>query len=66
MGDKSGAYKIFVGKPGRKRQLRGPRCKGEDNIRMELKEIGCESVDCIDLAQDKDKWLVFVNAVIQV
>ena len=33
---------------------------------MELKEIGCESVDCIDLAQDKDRWLAFVNAVIQV
>jgi hypothetical protein len=33
---------------------------------MELKEIGCESVDCIDLAQDDYRWLAFVNAVIQV
>lgn len=33
---------------------------------MELKEIGCEGVDCIDLAQDKDKWLAFVKAVMKV
>jgi len=33
---------------------------------MELKEIGCQTVDCIDLAQDKGRWLAFVNAVIQV
>jgi hypothetical protein len=33
---------------------------------MELKEIGCESVGCIDLAQDKDKWLAFMNAVMKV
>jgi hypothetical protein len=37
-----------------------------DNIRMKLKEIGCEDVDCIDLAQYKVKWLTFLNAVMKV
>jgi len=66
MGDKNGAYRIFVGKPGGKRKLWGPRRKWDDNIKMELKEIGCESVDCIDLAEDKNKWLTFMNAVMKV
>jgi hypothetical protein len=66
MGDKSGAYRNFVGKSGGKKQLWGSKRKWEDNIRMELNKKGCESVDCIDLAQDKDKWLAFVNAAMKV
>jgi hypothetical protein len=40
MGEKRNAYRILVGKPGRKRPLRRPRCRWEDNIKMYLKEVG--------------------------
>jgi hypothetical protein len=41
MGEKRYAYKILVGRPGRKRQLGRSRCRWEDNTRMDLREIGC-------------------------
>jgi hypothetical protein len=34
----------------------------EDNIKMDLREVGCEGMDWIDLAQDRDRWLTLVNA----
>ena len=51
-------YRILVGKPEGKR----PRRRWEDNIRMDLQEVGC-GVDWIDLVQDRDMWRAFVNAV---
>jgi hypothetical protein len=54
MGEKRNAYKILVGKPEGKRPLRRPRRRWVDNIKMDLKEIGWNGMDCIDLAQDKD------------
>jgi hypothetical protein len=48
------AYKILVREPGKKRLLGRPRSKWENNIRMDLMEIGWEGVDWINLAQDRD------------
>jgi hypothetical protein len=53
-----------VGKPEGKRSLGRPRCKWEDNIMMDLQEVGCGGVDWIKLAQDRDRWWALVNVVI--
>jgi hypothetical protein len=45
------------------RPLRRPRRRWEDNIKMDLQEVGCGGMDWIDLAQDKDRWRAIVNAV---
>jgi hypothetical protein len=52
-----------VGKPEGKRQLGRPRHRWEDNIKMDLEEVGCGSMDWIRLAQDRDRWQALVNAV---
>jgi hypothetical protein len=49
------AYKILVGKPERKRLFGIPRCTWEDNVRMDLKEIGWEGMDWIRLDRDRDQ-----------
>jgi hypothetical protein len=49
-------YKILVGKLEGKRAFERPRCKWEDNIGVDLREIGWESVDWIHLAQDRNQW----------
>jgi len=58
-----GAYRVFVGKPDENRPLGRPRCRWEDNIKMDLKEVGCGGTDRIVLAQDRDRWRALVNAV---
>jgi hypothetical protein len=63
MGEKRNAYRLLVGKPEEKRPLGRPRRRWVDNIKMDLLEIGWGGVDCIFLAQDKDKWRALVNAV---
>jgi hypothetical protein len=63
MGEKLNAYRISVGKPEGKRQLGRPRCMWMDYIKMDLREIGKDDMDWIDLAQDKDQWRAFVNTV---
>ena len=45
------AYRVLVGKPEGKRRLGRPRRRWEDNIRMDLREVGCDPGDCIDLAE---------------
>jgi hypothetical protein len=55
-----------VGKPERKRPLRRPRCRWEDNIKADLQKVGCKGVDWIELAQDRDRWRVLMNAVINI
>jgi hypothetical protein len=52
-----------VGKPEGKRQLGRPRRRWVDNIKMDLREIGWDSMDWIDLAQDRDQWKTLVNSV---
>jgi hypothetical protein len=52
-----------MGKPGGKEPIGRPRRRWEDNIKMDLQEVGCGGMNWIDLAQDKDKWRALVNAV---
>ena len=47
----------------RKRPLERPRLRWEDNIKMDLQEVGCGGLDCIEVAQDRDGWRALVNAV---
>ena len=56
-------YRVLVGKPEGKRPLAGPRRRWEDNIKMDLQEVGCGGMDWIDLAQNRDRWRALVNAV---
>jgi len=63
MGEKRDVYRVLVGKPEGKRPLGRPRRRWEDNIKMDLQEVGCRGVEWIKLSQDRDRWRVFVNAV---
>jgi hypothetical protein len=63
MGEVRGAYKILVGKPEGRKPVGGRRRRWEDNIKMDLKEIGFGDVDWIDLALDMDRWLALANTV---
>jgi hypothetical protein len=53
----------MVGKPKGKKPLGRHRYKWEDNIKMDLQEVGCGDVDWIELPQDRDRWRAVVNAV---
>jgi hypothetical protein len=55
MGQKRHAYRILVEKPERKRPLERPRCRSVDNIKMDLRELGWDGLDWIELAQDRDE-----------
>jgi hypothetical protein len=63
MGERRGVYRVLVGKPVGKRPLGRPRHRWEDNIKMDLQEVGCGGMDWIELAQDKDRWRALMNAV---
>jgi hypothetical protein len=63
MGDRRGAYRALVGKPDGRRPLGRPRRRWEDNIKMDLREVGWGGMDWISLAQDRDRWRDVVNAV---
>ena len=64
MGERRAVYRVLVGKPEGKRALGRPRRKWEDNVKMDLQEVGCGGVDWTELAQDKDRWRALVTAVV--
>jgi hypothetical protein len=63
IGEGRGVYKVLVRKPKRRRPLGRHRRRWEDNIRMDLREVGCGGVDWMELAQDRDRWRALVSAV---
>jgi len=66
MGEEREVYKVLVGKRVGKRPLGRPRCRWVDNIRMDLQEVGYGYMDCIGLAQDRDRWWTLVSAVMNI
>jgi len=63
MGERRSLCRVLVGKPKGRRPLGRPRRRWEDNIKMDLKEVGCGVMDWIELAQNRDRWRALVNAV---
>jgi hypothetical protein len=63
MGEKRNVYRILVRKPEGNRPLGRPRRRWVDNIKMDLRDIGLDGRDWIDLAHDRDKWRALVNTV---
>jgi hypothetical protein len=63
MGEWRGLYRYLVGKPERKKPLGRPRGRWEDNIKMDVQEVGCGGMDWIELTQDRDRWWAVVNGV---
>jgi hypothetical protein len=63
MGEKKGVYKVLVGKPEEKRPMGRPRSRWEDNIRMDLQEVGFGGMGWIGLAQDRERWQALVKVV---
>ena len=57
------AYRVLVGKPEGKRPLGRPRRSWEDNVKMDLRKVGCDPGEWIDLAEDGDQWRAYVRAV---
>jgi hypothetical protein len=62
-GGKRNAYRILLGNPEGKRPLRRPRRSWVDNIKIDLREIGWDGMDWIDLARDRDQWRALVSTV---
>jgi len=58
-----GVYRVLVGKLEGKRPLGRPRRRWENNIKMDLQEVGCGGMDWIELAQDRHRWRALVNAL---
>jgi hypothetical protein len=62
MGEKRNAYRLLLGKPEGRRPVGKPRCRWEDNIKPDLREVGWDDVDWIGLSQDR--WRALVNSVL--
>jgi hypothetical protein len=56
-----GVHRVLVGKPEGKRPLGRPRRGWEDNIKMDVQEVGWRGMDWIDLAQDRNRWRAFLT-----
>jgi ribosome biogenesis protein Tsr3 len=63
MGEKRNAYRLLVVKPEGKKPLERRSRKWVDNIKIDILEISWGGVDCIDLAQDRNRWRALVNSV---
>ena len=61
--DRRGVYRALMAKPLGRRPLWRPRCRWEDNIKIDLQNVGCGGIDWIKLAHDRDIWRALVNAV---
>ena len=66
MWERRDLYRVLVGKPEGKRPLGRPRRRWVDNVKVDLHEVGCESRDWIDVAQDRDRWRAVVKAVMNI
>jgi hypothetical protein len=65
MGERRGVYRVLVGIPEGKRRLGRTRHSWEDNIKLDLQEVGCGGMDRIELVQDRDRWRALVSAVMK-
>jgi len=63
MEESRGVYRVLMGNPEQKRPLGRPRRRWEDSAKIDLQEVGCECMDWIDVALDRDRWRTLVNAV---
>ena len=63
MGEGRGVHRFLVGKPEGKRTLGRPKLRWEDNIKMDLQEVGGGCEDWMELAQDRDRWRMLVGTV---
>jgi hypothetical protein len=63
-GERRSVYRVLVGKPEGRNTLGRPRCRWEDNIKMDLQEVRFGNTDWIELAKDSDRWRALVNAII--
>jgi hypothetical protein len=63
MGEGRGVYRVLVGRPESKRPLGRPKRSWENNIKLDLREIGVGGANWIQLAQDRVQWLAFLNMV---
>jgi len=64
VGEGRGVYRVLVGRPEGKRPLGRPKHRWEDNIKMDLRDIGIDGSNWIHLSQDRVKWQAFVSTVI--
>ncbi|KAJ4442603.1 hypothetical protein ANN_04192 [Periplaneta americana] len=62
MGESRNAYRMLVGRPEGKRPLGRPRRRWEDDIKMDLRDVGYDDREWINLAQDRDRWRAYVRA----
>jgi hypothetical protein len=65
-GEWRGIYRVLMGKPEGNLLLGNPRRRWEDNIKIDLQEMGFGGIDWIDLVQHRDRWRALVNAVMNV
>ena len=63
VGEGRGVYRVLMGKPEGKRPLERTRCRWEDNIKMDLQEVGGDCGDWMELVQDRERWRALVSTV---
>ena len=63
--ERRGVYRVLAGKPEGNRPLGRPRRRWEDNIKMDLQEVGCGGMDWIELAQNRDRWRALVKTIMK-